>query len=94
MTTHDISKTAAFTGHRPKYFFARPYDEENRPKYNQIVGQIKDEILNLYDNYGVRTFISGGAQGFDQLAFWAVHAVKQTHPDIRNLVYIPLLRRL
>lgn len=36
-----------------------------------------------------KVFISGGAQGFDQLAFKAVNNLKQKYPDIKNIVYIP-----
>ena len=35
------------------------------------------------------TFITGGAQGFDQLAFWAVHKLKSKYPYIKNVVYVP-----
>ena len=36
-------------------------------------------------------FISGGAQGFDQLAFWAVEKAKRLHPELNigNILYIP-----
>lgn len=38
---------------------------------------------------GYKRFISGGAQGFDQLAFRAVSLVKEKHPDIQNIMYVP-----
>ena len=36
-------------------------------------------------------FITGGAQGADQLAFWAVHRLKLHNPNIpiQNIAYIP-----
>lgn len=30
-----------------------------------------------------------GAQGFDQLAFWAINIVKEKGYDIKNIVYVP-----
>ena len=38
---------------------------------------------------GVREFVSGGAQGIDQLACLAVDAVKRRGADVRNRVFVP-----
>ena len=81
--------TVCFTGHRPKGITAnRPYDESNRPEYQKIIDRLTPVIEKLV-NAGYTTFITGGAQGFDQLAFWAVNRVKNQYPEIRNIVYIP-----
>lgn len=81
--------TVCFTGHRPKGIIAdRPYDESNRPEYKRIVDRLTLVIEKLV-NTGYTAFITGGAQGFDQLAFWAVNNVKNKHPEIQNIVYIP-----
>lgn len=78
-------KTATFTGHRPN----KIYGYANKEKYQNLVNELKKQIENLYQ-IGVRNFITGGAQGFDQLVFWAAHAQKKIHPDIKNIVYIPM----
>ena len=75
-----------FTGHRPKELFG--YDESARPKYSELTQEILKIIRGLYDD-GCRTFISGGAQGVDQIAFWAVEHLKKEHPDVKNVLYAP-----
>lgn len=75
--------TLCFTGHRPNKLCGYDYE-----KYKPFVKQMT-EILNQYYDKGFRRFISGGAQGFDQLAFWAVHNLKKEHPDVKNIIYVP-----
>ena len=83
------SGTVCFTGHRPKSIFQiNPYAEARRKDYQAIVDRIADFVCSMY-NKGFIKYISGGAQGFDQLAFWAVHKAKRTYPDIINDIYIP-----
>lgn len=83
------TKAVCFTGHRPKGIIAdKPYDESNRPRYQKIVDGLVLQIERLVKP-GYTNFITGGAQGFDQLAFWAVNAVKARNPEIHNIVYIP-----
>lgn len=79
-----MSTTVCFTGRRVKYLCG--YDAS---KYKNFVCWLTNFLDDKYYSAGVRTFISGGAQGFDQLAFWAVHNLKSRHPDIRNIVYVP-----
>ncbi len=76
-------RTACFTGRRAKTLCG--YDGE---KYTSFHNQLVEYLETLYTE-GIREFISGGAQGFDQLAFWAVNELKQRHNDIKNTVYIP-----
>ena len=67
------SGTVCFTGHRPKSIFQiNPYAEARRKDYQAIVDRIADFVCSMY-NKGFIKYISGGAQGFDQLAFWALH---------------------
>ena len=75
--------TVMFTGRRPKDLVGYVTD-----LYRQFVDDLSAYICRLYDR-GFRCFISGGAQGFDQLVFWAVNKAKRKHPDIRNICYIP-----
>lgn len=77
----DIQKTICFTGHRPKDLFGYQAKEP----YIRIINTLKPFLSVLYEN-GYTDFISGGAQGFDQLAFWAVH---HTLPNANNHVFIP-----
>ena len=42
----------------------------------------------VFAKFGIKNYITGGAQGFDQLAFWAVNSLKKEY-DIQNIVYIP-----
>ncbi len=76
-------KTVAFTGHRPKDLAG--YAANKYVYFNQ---QLNGVIYDLYSN-GIRRFISGGAQGFDQLAFWRIDCLKISHNDIENIVYVP-----
>ena len=81
--------TLCFTGHRPKNIYSRlAYSEMRREDYQGIVLRIRKEVRSAYEE-GFRNFLSGGAQGFDQLAFWAVHGLKKEYPDIRNRLVLP-----
>lgn len=81
--------TVCFTGHRPKSMFQyKPYDESRRIDYQSVVDRIAEFVRTMADN-GYTRFITGGAQGFDQLAFWAVNRVAKEYEDIQNIVYIP-----
>ena len=76
-------KTMCFTGRRPKDLLGY-----NRDDYLPMMEAIK-ECLREHIKNGYTTFISGGAQGFDQLAFWAVNALKREGHEIKNIVYVP-----
>lgn len=78
-----MEKTLCFTGRRPKDLFG--YD---KTKYIPLVDALVIELRKFY-HQGYRNFISGGAQGFDQLAFWAVNRLKKEFPDVKNILYIP-----
>lgn len=89
----DITKTVCFTGPRPYHLIPsfthlNPYSKGALPFYHSIIINLQKEIQNLISQ-GYTNFISGGAQGFDQLAFWAVHNLKRTNPTINNIVYKP-----
>ena len=83
-----MSNTLCFTGHRPNKLAG--YDKNSYAKFvNDLAISLESYVINL----GITNFISGGAQGFDQLAFWAVHKLKTNHPywNIQNIVYIPFV---
>ena len=79
-------KTVCFTGKRPKDLLGYA----NHSGYVKMVHQFETLVGQLVEN-NYTTFITGGAQGFDQLMFWAVHTYKQQHTDknIRNVVFVP-----
>ena len=85
-TDNGIEKTACFTGRRPKYLFG--YNDDS--SYLKLTIYTYKVIKDAYDK-GYRNFITGGAQGFDQLAFRAVNALKKEHPNenIKNILYLP-----
>lgn len=81
--------TVCFTGPRPKNIIPNaPYADTSRPEYQKIVDHVAALVEELIAA-GMKRFITGGAQGFDQLAFWAVYRCKKNHPEIVNDIYIP-----
>lgn len=84
-----MSKTIAFTGKRPKDL----YGYENSTQYAVLFDHLVKYLHHLYLHENVRKFISGGAQGFDQIAFWAVETLKSKYNcnDIINAVHIPFI---
>jgi len=78
-------KTICFTGHRPIKLHGYI-----REPYLPLVEKLTAWIIELHENNCAPTkFISGGAQGIDQLAFWAVSHAKKIYPEIINTVYVP-----
>ena len=76
-------KTMCFTGRRPKDLFG--YDKNAYiPMMEALKNALREHISNNYTR-----FISGGAQGFDQLAFWAINRLKEEGHNITNIVYVP-----
>ena len=74
-----------FTGRRPRDLFGYA----SHMAYVPLRSRLEEAIEQFIDTEGVDTFISGGAQGTDQLAFWAVENVKRRRRNIRNVVYVP-----
>ncbi len=74
------------TGRRPKDLYG--YTKDN---YKVMIEKMKKAVIWFYETKNVRKFITGGAQGWDQLLFWAVNAVKRdnNYTDIQNVVYFP-----
>lgn len=48
-------------------------------------------LRDLIEREGARTFISGGAIGWDQIAFWTVQRLKNEYGDryLKNIVSVP-----
>ena len=76
-------KTVCFTGVRPNKLCGY-----NKEAYADFVASLTDSLEDFYSK-GVRTYISGGAQGFDQLAAWAVENLQNRHSDVKNVIYVP-----
>lgn len=79
--------TLMFTGRRPKDLCW--YDTV---KYKGFVDDLMKLVYEeFYCRRGIRRFLSGGAQGFDQMAFWAVEKMKKVYgcTDIENVVFMP-----
>lgn len=75
-----------FTGHRPNKLYGYRSYEDWRPLFDAIYLLCEE----LYHDYGTRTFVTGGAQGVDQTAFWAVNRLTCAHLDVNNVVYVPM----
>lgn len=78
--------SVCFTGHRPNKLYGYGSYENWRPLFDTIYSLCE----KLYTEHGTRTFITGGAQGVDQTAFWAIRKLARSHPDINNIVYVPM----
>ena len=78
MVSIDKNRTCSFTGHR-----AIP---DGMTDY--LFQRIKDGVNYLYFQ-GVRTFLNGGALGFDALAAEAVIERRKERPDIRLVIVAP-----
>ena len=72
--------TICFTGHRPKALAGY-----NPKSYEYLRGYLLHYLKGLDADH----YISGGAQGFDQIAFWAVQELKKSRPNVINEVVIP-----
>lgn len=75
----------SFIGRRPKDLCGYV-----KGAYDNLVTWLSDRIYTeYYQNKNVRNFITSGAQGFGQLAFWAVEHMRRAHrlDDIANIVF-------
>lgn len=89
ITNPDKSTTVTFTGHCPNKLTKsnNAYKLEHYEKFYPMLVKVLEDYLDM----GVTNFITGGAQGFDQLVFWAVNELQTLYPDIaiKNIIYIP-----
>ena len=77
----DIKHTVCFTGPRPSKLFGY----QDCPNYQKI-SQALATLLKQLEQADYDEFISGGAQGFDQLAFFTVDTYLLY---VKNHVFIP-----
>ncbi len=81
-----ISIIACFTGHRP---FGLPwgYDETK-----ESCLKFKKDLFDILRNaiiYGIETFLTGMAEGFDMIAAETIIELKKEFPTIRLIAIIP-----
>lgn len=79
----ELCKTVCFTGSRPKNL--RGYCREDYTNDKEI---IKNYIYELY-NKGFREFITGGAQGVDQLVLECLVELKEQLSSLIITVFLP-----
>jgi len=78
-----------FTGHRPNKI---PGFDWNDPWKNEGVYTVRNLLLPILEEkiqQGATKFMSGGAIGFDQIAFFTVQQLKKRYPHIKNIVAVP-----
>ena len=82
----DKDHTAFFTG--PP---AQKLCGYERDAYRPLVAAVTDYVIKLNKERGITHFLTGGGQGFDQLAFWGVERAKRKCPDrsLKNFVVAP-----
>lgn len=81
-------KTVCFTGHRPNKLGNCYSLTGDQSKY--IKSKLEAVLIDLIEDEGIERFISGGAIGLDQIAFWTVRSLKKTYyPNLKNIVAVP-----
>lgn len=80
-----VLKIYSFTGHRSDQLGG--YDMKN-PKMLSLKEHLLFEIEQAI-SLGYNAFLTGGALGTDQAAFWCVEILKKKYPHIKNLLAIP-----
>lgn len=84
----DTTLTIAFTGHRPKDLFGYA----DRARWSELKMHTMDAIKAVMAEHGTASarIITGGAQGVDQIAFWAAETLKRDKSlTIENVLYKP-----
>lgn len=73
-------RTCCFTGHRS----IPPEEREG------LAQRLEETIAHLFQR-GVRSFVAGGALGFDTLAARAVLRLREEYPDVKLILVLPCL---
>lgn len=77
-------RTIAFTGPRPKKLYGYQWNRQWQHLFAQLTA-----LLQFCASHGTAAFLSGGAQGFDTIAFDAVQQIKADGCAVENKIYIP-----
>ncbi len=87
-TTGRRQTTVCFTGPRPRDLYG--YGPERDADYVRLASDIERlTCMPLYESHGATRFVTGGAQGSDQCAFWAVERMRQMGYPVRNDLFVP-----
>lgn len=78
--------SCCFTGHRPPYL--PDGGDEEKAGMHRLKSLLDRTVLEAAAS-GVRTFLTGGAPGFDTIAAESVLALKADFPDVRLLLALP-----
>lgn len=81
-----MGKKCSFTGHRCDLLYG--YNIEIK-EYKILAKIIANICKKLIIEEGVDEFYTGGALGFDTVAFWAIEYLKKEFPHIKNILCIP-----
>lgn len=83
-----MEHTACFTGHRPKglpWFY-----DENKPNCLAFKKFLLSTLRGAI-NYGLRTFLTGMAEGFDMITAESIIELKNEFPYIKLIAVIPCI---
>lgn len=88
----DLNKetTVCFTGPRPSNMFG--YNINSEP-YMKLLTEVQNIVRTLYHTENARTFIVGGAQGFDTICAIALYSLKSELKDINIILAIPFKKQ-
>lgn len=91
MTDFSTMRTICFTGPRPN----KLYGYKNKEKYQKLVDCIHDFLRGFcrIESDEILTVITGGAQGIDQLAFWAANSLKKEYSLKNECIFHLLVRK-
>lgn len=90
----DPEHTICFSGHRPKGLgFKNPYNAYRDVSYTTMNYEFMQDLMKLVVSKNITRFITGGAQGWDQLCFSLIEKMRKYAPgfEIQNIVFIPFI---
>lgn len=82
--------TIAVTGHRPNQMGPGYGYYDNRP-WRALQTRVADTFQAIAEEHGASAIrvVTGGAQGADQVAFWAAEELKTRGLQVTNTVFVP-----
>lgn len=80
-------KTAAFTGSRPHRFHFK--DDERHPDCVKIKKALREQVLYLYEEQGIRRFLTGASTGVDMWAGEIVLNLMKKRKDMELHCIVP-----
>lgn len=80
-----MEKTICFTGKRPRDLYGYDFNDS----YMKLAQKLYSWMMDVCTKENVQTSITGGAQGFDQIAFWVCTAANIGAILKRRKIYVP-----